>query len=69
MTMKMDHSAQAYVVRCDECPEHFDTEHVDFTAAREAAKEKGWRAYIGPDKKWANSCPACCEKFAKSQRR
>lgn len=68
MTMKLEHGTQAFVVHCDTCPECFDTEHVDFTAALEAAKENGWRTYKGPDKLWAHSCPACTADFAKQRR-
>lgn len=68
MTMQLDKGAQAFVIHCDTCPEEFDTEHVDFTAARAAGHEKGWRVYKGPDKQWANSCPSCTEDFAKGKR-
>jgi hypothetical protein len=69
MTMKLDHSAQAFVISCDSCPESWDTEHVDWYAALGAAKKEGWRVYVGPDKEYAHSCPACTEDFAKSKRR
>lgn len=69
MTMQHDQSAQALVMQCDSCPEAFDTEHIAWEPAMAAAKAEGWRAYIGPDKKWAHSCPACTEDFAKRQRR
>lgn len=68
MTMQLDHSAQAFVVHCDECPECFDTEHIDFYAALESAKSEGWRAYIGPDREWAHSCPSCAADFGKERR-
>jgi hypothetical protein len=68
MTMQLDSGAQAFVVHCDECPESFDTEHVDFTAALAAAKQNGWRVYKGPDKQWAHACPSCTEDFAKGRR-
>jgi hypothetical protein len=69
MTMQLESSAQAFVIHCDECPEAFDTEHVAWGPALEAAKEKGWRAYMGPDKKFAHSCPSCTEDFKRTQRR
>ena len=68
MTMKMDHGAQCFVMYCDECAEHLETDHVDFTAALACAREQGWRAYKGPDKLWAHSCPSCTEDFAKGKR-
>jgi hypothetical protein len=69
MTMKLDQGAQCQVIHCDSCPEHFETDHVDFAAALAYAKTKGWRAYIGPDKQWAHSCPSCTQTFAQEQRR
>ena len=69
MTMQLDHSAQAFAIHCDECPESFDTEHVDFYEALASAKAQGWRVYIGPDKAFAHSCPSCTEDFAKRSRR
>ena len=68
MTMNMDQGAQCLVVHCDTCPEHLETDHVDFAAALHFAKVNGWRVYKGPDKTWAHSCPACVEDFAKSRR-
>lgn len=68
MTMSMDQGAQCLVVHCDTCPEHFETDHVDWSAAKAAAKEVGWRSYVGPDKKWADSCPSCVESFAAERR-
>lgn len=57
------------VFHCDTCPEHIESDHVDPSAGLEEIKEKGWRAYIGPDKLWAHSCPACVEVYAKQSRR
>lgn len=69
MTIKMDRGAQCYVMHCDTCSEHFETDHIDFDQARQAAVLEGWRTYKGPDKEWANSCPSCTEDFAKNKRR
>jgi len=68
MTIEKDKDTQCYVVHCDTCTEHLETEEADFEAARATAKAKRWRAYIGPDKEWANSCPSCTSDFGKRQR-
>jgi hypothetical protein len=68
MTMSMDQGAQCLVIHCDSCPMHIETDHVEYVSALDAAKMKGWRAYIGPDKKWAHSCPACVEAYAAERR-
>lgn len=68
MTIQLDKDTKAYVVTCDTCPEHIETECDDFNEAKAAAKKAGWRTYIGPDKEWADSCPPCVEDFAKSKR-
>lgn len=67
MTMNMDQGAQCQVMHCDTCSEHLETDHIDWRAARDFAHEKGWRAYIGPDKKWAHGCPSCTADFAKRE--
>jgi hypothetical protein len=54
---------------CDSCTDHIEVDETGFDEALEAAKAEGWRAYIGPDKKWAHSCPSCTEDFAKERRR
>jgi hypothetical protein len=69
MTAVLDQGAQCFVIHCDSCPEHIETDHVDFTAALEAAKKVGWRAYKGPDGEWAHSCPACTADFAEDNRK
>ncbi len=57
------------VFHCDTCPEHIKcddcTDHADSLIF---AKRKGWRAYIGPDKKWATACPVCVADFASNKR-
>lgn len=69
MTMRIDHGAQCQVIHCDTCPDHIETDHIDYTAALDFAKSQGWRAYMGPDKQWAHSCPDCTADFAKEKRR
>lgn len=59
----------AGVFHCDECPEHIETEADNFNEALAIAKAAGWRTFIGPDKKWAHTCPSCVEKFTKEKRR
>jgi hypothetical protein len=68
MTIRSDQGAQCYVMHCDTCPEHIETDHIDFRKALEYANEMGWRAYKGPDKLWAHACPSCTEIYAKEQR-
>jgi hypothetical protein len=69
MTLQIDKDTKTYVVTCDTCPEHFDTECDNFDEAKAAAKKAGWRTYLGPGDLWANSCPPCVDDFAKSKRR
>lgn len=57
-----------YVVACDECPEDIETEQSGFDDARNMAAKAGWRSFKGPDKKWANACPACVETYRHSKR-
>lgn len=68
MTLQLDKDTKTFVVTCDECPEHFDTECSDFAEAKAAAKKAGWRTYIGPDNLWANSCMVCVADFAQRSR-
>lgn len=68
MTLQLDKDTKTYVVTCDECPEHIETECTEFNDAREIAKKAGWRTFKGPDDKWANSCPACVSEFVRSKR-
>jgi len=67
MTLKKDQ--RTFIASCDECPESFDTEQDNFAAARVTVAEKGWRTFRGPDKEWANACPACVQAFAQRSRR
>ncbi len=53
---------------CDTCPETIECDDREFKEAWEFAKDKGWRGYVGPDKKFAHSCPVCVVDFAKSKR-
>lgn len=46
---------------CDTCPEHFDTEQRDFTAALSDAKGEGWVAYPVSGE-WCHACPGCKER-------
>lgn len=62
VTLKKD--GRTFKASCDECPESFDTEEDNFAAAKVVMAEKGWRTFIGPDKQWANACPACVQEFA-----
>ena len=55
------------VFHCDTCPEHIEPEGGGFSEDFAIAKSKGWRAYMGPDKQWAHSCPSCTEDYVKSQ--
>lgn len=55
------------VFNCDSCPEANAPDGDTFGEKLTSAKAKGWRAYIGPDKKWAHSCPSCTEDYVKSQ--
>lgn len=50
---------------CDSCSDYIATGDKDFHPAWEIARDAGWRAYKGPDKLWAHSCPSCTEDFAK----
>lgn len=68
MTLQLDKDTKTYVVTCDECPEHLETQCSDFIEAREFAKKQGWRTFKGPDDKWANACPPCTADFAASKR-
>ena len=65
MTIQKDGST--FVASCDECPDAFDTEEDNFAAAKVVLADKGWRTFKGPDKMWANACPACVAEFAKSK--
>jgi hypothetical protein len=67
VTLKKDH--RTFVAHCDECPESLDTDEDNFAAARVVIAEKGWRTFKGPDKEWANACPACVAVFAAGGRR
>lgn len=66
MTLKKD--GRTFVASCDECPESLDTDEDNFAAARVTIAEKGWRTFMGPDKQFANACPACVKAFARRAR-
>lgn len=67
MTFKIENGEGVFF--CDECSEHIECDgRTDFKGSFIYAKEKGWRSYIGPDKKFAHACASCVEDFAKSKR-
>lgn len=53
---------------CDTCPESIDVDGREFAEAKEYIQSKGWRTYMGPDKKFAQACPSCVVDFAKGKR-
>jgi hypothetical protein len=67
MTLQIDKDTKTYAISCDTCSDSTDTECADFNEAKSFAKEHGWRTYIGPDKVWANGCPACTQDFARGR--
>jgi hypothetical protein len=67
MTFKIEDGEGLF--HCDTCPEHIEcSDCTDFESSRIFAKEKGWRMYIGPDKKWAASCPVCVADWSAEQK-
>lgn len=67
MTFKTENGEGIF--HCDECAEHIECDgRSDFKGAFIYAKQKGWKAYIGPDKEWGHACPACVAAFAASRR-
>lgn len=69
MTITLDKHTRLFVVTCDECPEHIETECDDWNEAKAAATAANWRTFKGPDQEWANACPVCVAEFAKSKRK
>ena len=65
----MTYDSRSKNFSCDSCAENIEVEADGFGDAWAEAKAQGWRAYIGPDKKFAHSCPSCCEYFAKENRK
>lgn len=61
-------SYDAGTFQCDTCSDHIATGEDDFTPALTEAKSKGWKAYVGPDKEYAHSCPSCVETWKTNQR-
>lgn len=44
---------------CDSCGEELHTDMVDFTSAKDMAKDNGWKNRKNTGDEWENLCPAC----------
>lgn len=53
--------ARCVVIHCDSCPEHIETEELDYASAGAAARREGWVS-VQISGEWHDLCPSCAEQ-------